>query len=301
MVMSVPVFSVIIPTYSRPVELSRCLMALAQLDYSRDRFEVIVVDDGSDPPPDSVVAPFQTQLNLTLIRQPNSGPAQARNTGAAVAKGMFLAFTDDDCTPAADWLTQLEAHFTVMPDRLIGGKTNNALPDNACATTSQLIIDLVYAYYNANPQQARFFASNNFAVSAEQFRAMGGFNPTFFASEDREFCDRWLDQGYSMLYAPDVQINHAHPLTLRRFWQQHFNYGRGAYRFYQHRSPASARQTSPDFYLRLLTYPLVQTTSTHSKLILFALLVFSQVASTGGLLGERFYQSSSRLKQVNQT
>ena len=77
---------------------------MTRLGYPQDRFEVIVVDDGSEPPMDSVVSFFRDRLELVLLSQANSGPAAARNTGAAQAKGKFLAFTDDDCTPAPDWL-----------------------------------------------------------------------------------------------------------------------------------------------------------------------------------------------------
>ena len=62
-------FSVIVPTYSRPAALSECLTALAALDYPPERFEVIVVDDGSDQPLDHVVYPFREKLTLQLFRQ----------------------------------------------------------------------------------------------------------------------------------------------------------------------------------------------------------------------------------------
>jgi len=61
-------FSLIIPTYQRPAQLSTCLRALAQLDYPRDRFEVIVVDDGSETPVDTVVDPFMNELTEILLR-----------------------------------------------------------------------------------------------------------------------------------------------------------------------------------------------------------------------------------------
>jgi GT2 family glycosyltransferase len=80
--------------------------------------------------------------------------------------------------------------------------------------------DAVYAYYNDDPHQAHFFTTNNLALPAERFRAIGGFDTTFplAASEDREFCDRWLHHGYQMTYSPEVVVYHAHVLTLRTFW-----------------------------------------------------------------------------------
>ena len=128
-----PFFSVVIPTYNRPERLANCLEAISQLDYPRDRFEVIVVDDGSKIPLDSVVEPLQQkipELQLKLIRQENAGPAAARNRGAAEAQGEFLAFTDDDCQPTTDWLIHFAAGFETAPEAMLGGKTINALSQN---------------------------------------------------------------------------------------------------------------------------------------------------------------------------
>ena len=194
-----PVFSIIIPTYDRPAQLANCLKALARLDYPHDRFEVLVVDDGSKTPPEALATSFRERLDVRLLIQAHAGPAAARNTGAAQAKGRFLAFTDDDCMPAPDWLQTLAARFASTPDQIIGGRTLNARSDNLYSTTSQTIIEVVYAYYNTDPNQASFFASNNLAVPADRFRAISGFDATFTTSEDRELCDRWLHHSYRMM------------------------------------------------------------------------------------------------------
>src|SRR5437870_3627411 len=92
-----PTFSIIVPTFQRPVQLATCLQALAGLRYPRERFEVFVVDDGSSVPPSDVVARIRGEINITLLIQHHSGPAAARNAGAERARGHVLAFTDDDC------------------------------------------------------------------------------------------------------------------------------------------------------------------------------------------------------------
>jgi GT2 family glycosyltransferase len=280
-------FSVIIPSYNRPKQLAACLESLTQLEYPRDRFEVIVVDDGSDSPLDTVVAPFQDSLNLRLIRQNNAGPAAARNHAAQQARGQYLAFTDDDCKPATNWLQALENCFAATPDRIVGGRTVNALADNPFSMTSQNIISMGYAHYNAICDRARFFASNNMVVPAERFRELGGFDEGFTTSEDRELCDRWLHQGYQMTYAPEVVIYHAHPMTLRSFWKQHFSYGRGAFRFHQTRAEKGWGnfQIEGNYYLELLRYPFVNGQG-RQGLILTAVLLVSQVANAAGFFWE---------------
>ena len=97
-------FSVVIPTYNRPSQLRECLEALADQDYPRTAFEVIVVDDGSTESLRGIDDLFRAKLPLVFLRQQNAGPASARNTGAQHAKGRYIAFTDDDCVPARDWL-----------------------------------------------------------------------------------------------------------------------------------------------------------------------------------------------------
>lgn len=289
---SLPVISVVVPTYRRPVQLSACLRALANLEYPREYFEVLVVDDGSKMPPEAVVAAFHERLNVTLLTQPHAGPAQARNTGAAYAKGVFLAFTDDDCAPAPLWLRALAARFATAPNCAIGGRTLNALPYNLYSTTSQLIIDFVYAYYNVDAHQARFFASNNLALPTAHFRASGGFDPTFTTSEDRELCDRLLFSGYRMIYAPEAVVYHAHAMTFRTFWRQHFNYGRGAFRFYQtcgRRRRARVRPEARSFYLDMLRFPFSQAQGWRA-LTLALLLIVSQGASATGLLWEKVFR-----------
>lgn len=289
-------FSIVIPTYNRPERLRLCLAAIRQLNYPIDRFEVIVVDDGSPTPLHAVVEPFQAELQLTLLRQANAGPASARNAGALIARGQFLAFTDDDCTPKPDWLIAFKAQFDRAPDCLLGGKTLNALPNNLCSTASQILIDYLYDYYNCDDRSAHFFASNNFALPTSLFRALAGFHTAFplAAGEDREFCDRWLHQGYAMTYVPQAQIDHAHRLDLKGFWRQHFNYGRGAFCFHQVRSQRCQETIKVEalpFYLNLLTYPF-QKASPIVAPLLSGLLLLSQVANISGFFWERQHAPS---------
>ncbi len=297
-VMEPPFFSIIIPTYSRPGQLQVCLQSLLRLDYPRDNFEVIVVDDGSPTPLGDVVAEFENPLNLRLIRQQNAGPAAARNTGVKYAKGKFIAFTDDDCTPDSDWLTIFANQFAETPNCILGGKTVNKLSKNPFASTSQLIVDIVYRHYNANFKQARFFASNNMAIPARLYRELGGFNEQLRTSEDRELCDRWLHRGYQMVYLPEAVIYHAHQLTFYKFCKQHFSYGQGAYRFHKIRAVrgSGTMQGEMKFHANLrnwLFYPFT-TVKGGQAIVLGFLLLMWQLINTVGFTWEALRQSCKR-------
>jgi glycosyltransferase involved in cell wall biosynthesis len=286
-----PSFSIIIPTYNRPKELKRCLDAISKMNYPRNQFEVIIVDDGSECELNHLIARHQKQIDLKFHRQENAGPAKARNAGATNARGKYLAFTDDDCAPDENWLQCFEARFDQTPNSVIGGKTINALPKNIYAEASQLFMDYLYEYYNKDIDNARFLASNNFAMPSVLFDTLGGFNTSFplAAGEDRDFCKRCLYSGLPMRYAPEAHIYHAHRLTFLRFWRQHFNYGRGAFHFHQLCANQKHKSREPFlFYLDLLRYPFSR--SWKRKSLHFSLLmIITQFANTAGYAWECMY------------
>lgn len=283
-----PRISVIVPTCNRPGQLRDCLTALSLQTYPHADFEVVVVDDGSEPPVADVAAIFGDTLDARVIRQARQGPAAARNTGVASARGAIIAFTDDDCRAAPDWLEKLLARLAGAGERLVGGRVVNALDDNVFASTSQLILEMAYAHHDADGS-ARFLNSNNMAVTADSLVRLGGFDPTFrVAAEDRDLCTRWHESGRALVYAPDAEVAHAHHLTLSRFWTQHFRYGRGAWRYHdalrkRGRGRFARGLGGHGRFLRRAGSPLAQ----HGNgLAMGALLVVWQVANLAGFVFE---------------
>jgi GT2 family glycosyltransferase len=234
--MTSPLLTVVIPTYARPQQLTACLAALVgqRLEVP---WEVVVVDDGSPEPLDSIAEAFHERLDLRIERQGNAGPARARNRGVAVARGRFIAFTDDDCLPEPDWLGALLHRESLAPGAIVGGTTINGLDGELFASASQLIVDLVYDHFNADPSRATFLTSNNILCSRERFEAIGGFDVTFprAGAEDRDFCDRWQMAGWPLIWEPAARIEHRHTQSLRKFIDLHFRYGRGAYLHHRRR------------------------------------------------------------------
>jgi GT2 family glycosyltransferase len=281
-------FSVIIPTYARSAELSVCLEALARQRLSSKCFEVLVVDDGSAAPPRSVVQQYKGRLDIELLIVEHGGPAAARNFGAKRACGEFLVFTDDDCRPAPQWLEALSIRCSDLPDHILGGRTLNALEGNQYAVTSQIILDLAYAHHNdSGVGGARFFASNNLAVPASRFRTLGGFDSTFKTSEDREFCDRWIQNGYRLTYAPEAVVYHAHALNLSGLWRQHLGYGRGAWRFHQIRRQRGTGRFRPEWrFYRSLALTSSARTPYSSAIRITSLMLVAQFANCVGFLYE---------------
>ncbi len=284
---SEPVFTVIVPTYNRPRALRRCLEALAAQDYPSESFEVIVVDDGSDDVLAPVVAEFRDGLRLTLLTQERAGPAVARNYGAASARGTWIAFIDDDCLATSDWLAGFASSFRANSHgALLGGAIANPLTDNVYTELAEIILKVLLERYHPERGGVYFFRTANLAVRRDEFLTSGGFDPSFATSEDREFCDRWIHQGGTMIQAPSAVVLHDNPLGLWTFLRRHYRYGRGAYRFHRLRRDRGSGRFRGEFvwfYLFVLQACLASRRFVIRKV---ALVVLWQVCNLLGFLTE---------------
>jgi GT2 family glycosyltransferase len=282
-VAGLPTCTVIVPTLDRPGPLAACLDGLAGLDYPADRLQVVVVDDGSRTPVDARA--IEARFPVEVLRRERGGPAAARNHGALNATGELLAFVDDDCVPRPDWLRRLGERFIAGPERGVGGRTVNGVPANPYSDAAQLVIDVGYLQ-NAGDAARRWFATNNLAVAADGFRALGGFDASYRTAEDRDFCSRWAESGRRLAYEPAAVVEHFSALDLRRFTRLHFAYGRGAYRF--HRDRRRRGRPVPiegSYYAKLAREPFRRATLPRA-VALETLLLIWHLANTAGFVWE---------------
>lgn len=291
-------FSVVVPTYNRPLSLAACVGALSEMEEPSGGFEIVVVNDGGVPPPEEVIATALRSggpRDVRVIEQRNAGPAAARNAGAAAARGRCIAFTDDDCLPERQWLVAFDAALTSMPQALVGGRTVNAITGSVYADASQQLADFVSAYFDGT-SRGRFFTSNNIALLHDAFFAAGAFDSSFpfSAGEDREFCDRWSAQHRPSATAGDAVVRHVHVLTAARFVRQHFTYGRGARTFRGVRA-ASGRPVAIDltFYARSIRNALSRGYGARGP-VFAALTILAHAAYGGGLLWQSLPRVSRR-------
>lgn len=283
-------FSLIIPTHNRVQALETCLAALSALEYPREKFEVLVIDDGSAKPVERATRCWTGRLPLRVLRQDNAGPASARNRGGAHARGDWLVFLDDDCAPLPNWLRAF-SNARPHPEEMLGGRTINALPRNCCAEASTVLVDYVCEYFLKASSPMRFFPSNNLVVSKKRFHELGGFDTSFplAGGEDREFCYRWLQSGGRLRRAPNAVVEHAHRLNPSSFSRQHFHYGRGAFLYHARGRQQKAMGVRPEpfaFYAGLLRSPW-RGARTGPAWVVATLLAISQAATVAGF----FYES----------
>ncbi|PYP75341.1 MAG: glycosyl transferase [Gemmatimonadetes bacterium] len=287
-----PTISVVIPTFGRPESLARCLDALAAQTLPRHEFEVVVCDDGSPAPVQTTVESFAERMTVRVVRRArSSGPAAARNEGARQARGELLAFTDDDCVPTPYWLELLVERMRRHPGHMIGGSIVNVLSDDRYAAATQMIMSCVYDYYAHHDTGHRFFSTTNLSMPVNRFWMLDGFSERFrrAAGEDYDFCARWAEAGFPSVYAPELEVGHAHGHTFASFWKQHFGYGRALLRVREamarRRGRSGIEMEAPSFYRQILAYPMRH--SEKGKAVGdTALVLLSQIATAAGALRE---------------
>ena len=119
--MSTPVASIVVSTYNNPEWLKRCLWGYARQD--RTDFEFVLADDGSRDETRRMVDALRPQLPFPVqhVWQPDEGFQKCRilNKGIAAASADYLIFSDGDCVPRADFVSQ---HLRLRePGRFLGG------------------------------------------------------------------------------------------------------------------------------------------------------------------------------------
>lgn len=198
--------SVIIPVFNNQSGVQECLQALANQTYALSLIEVIVVDNGSEPPY-SITENYPFDVKVFMCRKP--GSYAARNVGANAAGGLVLAFIDSDCRPTNQWL---EFGMTALDQNamstIVGGEVILDRPHNNNAVA-------LYQYITGFGQQEnikykKFSATANLLCTKQQFEMIGLFNEDLLSGGDREWCWRAIKKGYDIQYVPEV-IVHTQP------------------------------------------------------------------------------------------
>jgi glycosyltransferase involved in cell wall biosynthesis len=198
--------SVIIPVYNDRERLKLCLDALSQQTLQREEYEVIVVDNLSDPPLDDAVEPYE---GCHYLRETTPGSYIARNTGIEQAKGDIFAFTDSDCIPVPEWLERGIAALTEhAPDGSIGGGIE-LFPADPDHPTSVELYEIVFGLNQlTNVNNFNFAATANMFTMRSTIEAVGPFDVELKSGGDMNWGHRVHAAGRPVVYAADALIRH---------------------------------------------------------------------------------------------
>ncbi len=254
-----PYISIVIPVYNGSHIIGSLLDSIQQLDYPKERYEVLVVDNNSTDDLERALAPYPVKL---LHERETQSSYAARNQGIRQARGEVLAFTDADCRVHPQWLQGLQAAFQ---DPLVGGVAgairgvepaeswveaalnqgrhmsaiDHSASDNGTEVTlkrsfkpparrlPRLLKQLGIVTYRDDPRlpSLPLAQTANAAYRRAAFEKVGYFDATYFGGGDTEFSIRLQQQSeMKLVSAPEAIVYHRHRATLDQFWQAYQRY-----------------------------------------------------------------------------
>jgi len=227
--------SLVICTRNRAPQLAESLRSLTRLQYSAP-WELVIVDNGSNDKTQDVIKNYRESLFPKTVVEPRAGLGRARNRGWAISQGAIVAFTDDDCYPAHDFLSSVVRCFEEdLRLGFIGGRI--LLHD---AEDYRVTIQERASRQDLGPGEflpTGLIQGANFACRRTALESVGGFDERFgagalFPCEEVDVMARMLARGWSGAYEPRPVVYHHHRRRTKkeafRLMRQ-YDRGRGAY------------------------------------------------------------------------
>jgi len=219
-----PFVSIIVPAYNAEHTIAACVQSLLGLDYTRERCEVLVVDNGSMDETATLAASYPVRV----LSEPTRGSYAARNRGAQHARGEILAFTDTDCVADRSWLTNLIAGFNDSEVACVAGEVlspPSATTIEEYARRRNLMSQLNTMRHSYLP----YPITANCAYRAEVFRRLRGFRADMHSGGDADLAWRMQKElGLKIAFIPEAMVIHYHRSSLRDLIRQSSKYARGA-------------------------------------------------------------------------
>lgn len=207
-----PFVSIIVPTYNEEERIDRCLKSINDLNYPKEKMEIIVVDDGSQ---DNTVD-IARKSGVSILRQQHLGCAIARNRGVELAKGKIIAFIDADDACKEEWLIETVPY---LKDKQIGavGCSHDLL--NAEKRDFVIISHKEKCFrYIMSPDRTDHIGTSGCVIKKKVFLEVGGFNPEFLAAEDTELSHKIRKEGYEIILVKKSLISVTYPNRLSRYF-----------------------------------------------------------------------------------
>ena len=219
-----PDISLVIPVFNAISTISLCLESVQELQYPRDKLEIIVVDNGSDDGSDKIAKKFGVQLFYeTSIKS----SYQARNRGVTNAGGELIAFTDSDCIVSSDWLINL---IKGWDDKSIGCFAGEILSYNPTTLVEKFSdrSGILRHKWALDCSYMPYTTTANTAYRKEVFDRVGLFNPQLFSGGDGDLSWRMQrETDLKIKFEPDAVVYHKHRTNITGLYKQFKKYEYG--------------------------------------------------------------------------
>lgn len=209
-----PFFSVIVPTFNRAELLKTTVRSILSQHYGD--FELVVIDDGSQD--DSLEYLGTLGAKARILRQSNRGPGSARNRGAEIATGDYLAFLDSDDV-WFPWTLDVyrEAIDSSGRPAFLAGKPHVFSDEKSLVhVKSELLTTEKFQDYLASGDEWRWWGVSSFVIRKDVFLSVGGFMEDRLNGEDADLALRLgVAPGFVQITAPATFAYREHATNVK--------------------------------------------------------------------------------------
>ena len=200
-----PFVTVVIAAYNSERTIEKCLTCLIEQDYPQDKFEVIIVDDGSIDNTAKIIRFFEDRYeNIKYIKiSSNTGWSNAERVGMNKAKGEFIALTNSDYYVPKNWITGLINNFTYSDIAGVGG---------GYVHVGDWVNFSLNTFFLEKKTQTNFLGAYNSCFQKKIIDKIGAMDETIMA-EDVDLSIRLILAGYKLIHDPTIIVEHDHPLN----------------------------------------------------------------------------------------
>ncbi|QFU82333.1 glycosyltransferase [Natronorubrum aibiense] len=222
--------SVICPVYNDPEGIRETLTSVVDVDYPQDRFEVLVVDNGSTDQTPIVIQSFADsypEIVSHIIEDEIQSSYAARNKGIKHATGEVIAFIDADMTVKQSWLKSIEDVLDSTTADYIGCKTRIYTPESGPTIWSKydLALGLPVEKYI---EKDGFAPTCSLIVRQQVFDEVGNFDHRLVSGGDKEFGHRVRDAGFQMAYTDEIVLEHPARVSSTSWLKKAQRIGKGS-------------------------------------------------------------------------
>jgi glycosyltransferase involved in cell wall biosynthesis len=196
--------SVIVPVYNEEKNIRFIIESLLCLNYPKNKYEIIVVDNNSKDNTSEIIKEFQV---IYLCEKKQSSYA-ARNKGIKESKGDILAFIDGDCIPDKDWLKNATTHFINEDIDIIAGNIILSINYSIPLKLIDIYQLITMGERQKDSEKEGKCAGGNLIVKKEIFEKIGYFDERLISGGDGEWTKRATQYGFKIRYYEDAKIYH---------------------------------------------------------------------------------------------
>jgi glycosyltransferase involved in cell wall biosynthesis len=225
--------SVLIPSYNDRENLLLCIEHLARQSFPPQRFEVVVVLDGSTDGSRAALARLATPFRLRVIEQPNRGRAAALNRAAEAAEGRLLIVTDSDILPGPEFVRgHVESHrrgdVVIGPIPLSGRSPRSFLTEGVrrWAEQHERSMQTRTGGYSCSE-----IYGANLSIRKDHFDALGGYRTDLRRTEDFQLGKKILAAGHTIVFCPEAKAEHIYDKTIPEWCSDFYQDGISHSRF----------------------------------------------------------------------